>query len=408
VALFSFGSSSDAISLRATARSSASSARAAAASSAAQSRNKRTMTAPCHSRTIRPRPKAPGSQPNDLATLPSSIDLEGLVADANGNLFGTTSQGGTSGLGTVFEIAKSAGGYAPSSQTLVSFGTGGVEPAGSLFVDSNGDLFGTTEIGPAGASALGTVFEIKKNADGSYASSPTTLINFNGVDGAHPGGNLIADSRGDLFGRTEGGNAIVFELQKTATTASGYATNPTTLASFGPSTSVSDLVADGNGDLFGVSVQGTGPTTAAIVKVFEIVKNADGSYATSPTTLATFPRGETISSSNSLTIDGSGDLFGSTQTELFEIIKAPTGYEPTPRVLISFTNPIVTGQDPETTLIADDKGDLFGTMSSWGASHNGTVFELVGSGFVPPVPCRQESAATSFFKTRTAKPWCGV
>src|SRR6266446_5526548 len=45
----------------------------------------------------------------------------GLIADANGNLFGTTVFGGANGFGTVFEIAKTAGGYASTPTVLVSF-----------------------------------------------------------------------------------------------------------------------------------------------------------------------------------------------------------------------------------------------------------------------------------------------
>src|SRR5262249_45982739 len=123
-----------------------------------------------------------------------------LIADAHGDLFGTTRIGGADGLGTVFEIAKTAHGYASTPTTLVNFnGANGSEPHGSLIADAHGDLFGTTRIG--GADGLGTVFEIAKTAHG-YASTPTTLVSFNLGDGADPQGNLIADHNGDLFGTT--------------------------------------------------------------------------------------------------------------------------------------------------------------------------------------------------------------
>ena len=64
--------------------------------------------------------------------------------DAAGNLFGTTSSGGQFGVGTVFEIAKTAAGYA-SPITLHSFnGTDGAVPEGNLVADATGDLFGIT------------------------------------------------------------------------------------------------------------------------------------------------------------------------------------------------------------------------------------------------------------------------
>ena len=116
--------------------------------------------------------------------------------------------------------------------TLVSFdGTNGEDPIAGLIADANGNLFGTTEGG--GAYGLGTVFEIAKTATG-YANTPTTLVGFNGANGANPLGSLIADAKGDLFGTTPGGGAnndgTVFEIVKTG---SSYANTPTTLASAG-------------------------------------------------------------------------------------------------------------------------------------------------------------------------------
>ena len=128
-----------------------------------------------------------------------------LLADASGNLFGTTSEGGASGNGTVFEIANTASGYASTSTILVSFnGTNGSQPAGNLISDATGDLFGTTVAG--GASGKGTVFEIPKTATG-YASIPTTLASFSGANGGTLWGSLIADATGNLFGTTSSGGA---------------------------------------------------------------------------------------------------------------------------------------------------------------------------------------------------------
>jgi uncharacterized repeat protein (TIGR03803 family) len=317
--------------------------------------------------------ETPGSEPENLAVLPQAIDPEGLVANANGDLFGTTTGGGANGEGTVFEVAKGA----PSSQTLVSFdGADGSSPNGGLLVDSNGDLFGTTV---AGGGGLGTVFEIK-DSGGVYAPSPTTLATFDGAnhDPFDPQGSLIADSQGNLFGTTESGGAngdgAVFELDKTG---SNYATTPTTLASF--SDPIGDLVADANGDLFG--------TTTFDNEVFEIVKSPTG-YASTPTILASLPPDDgLLTRANSLLVDANGDLFGTTIQgaknfgTVFEIVNTPTGYEKTPRVVISFNSQ--DGSNPQTTLIADAEGDLFGTTPNRLGSDPGTVFEITDSGFAP-------------------------
>src|SRR5271166_1088115 len=103
--------------------------------------------------------------------------------------------------------------------TLVSFnGSNGDFPEGGLIADANGDLFGTTFSG--GADGRGTLFEIVNNgalAARSYASTPTTLLSFS--DSQYLGGSLIVDANGDLFGTTQGGangDGTVSELAKTA------------------------------------------------------------------------------------------------------------------------------------------------------------------------------------------------
>src|SRR5262249_33713069 len=118
----------------------------------------------------------------DFSGRPNGAEPRGsLIADANGNLFGTTTGGGTSGNGTVFELVKSGSGYAGFPTTLVSFTANGAEPQGSLIADANGNLFFTTLIG--GARGGGTVFELVKSGSG-YAL--TTLGDFNVTNGDGP------------------------------------------------------------------------------------------------------------------------------------------------------------------------------------------------------------------------------
>ena len=87
-----------------------------------------------------------------------------LIADSNGDLFGTTERGEN---GTVFEIAKTAGGYASTPTILVSFNNERATPLGGLIADANGDLFGLTEDG--GTNNGGTVFEI---TDSGFEAPP--------------------------------------------------------------------------------------------------------------------------------------------------------------------------------------------------------------------------------------------
>ena len=141
---------------------------------------------------------------NTLATFNGTngaYPQAGLIADAAGNLFGTTEHGGTSSVGTVFEIANTGSGYG-SVNTLASFNnTNGAYPEARLIADAAGNLFGTTYAG--GTSNHGTVFEIANT--GSGYGSVTALASFNTTNGAIPCAGLIADAAGNLFGTTVGG-----------------------------------------------------------------------------------------------------------------------------------------------------------------------------------------------------------
>ena len=84
-----------------------------------------------------------------------------LIADPHGDLFGTSRGDGFDNEGTVFEIKKTAHGYARTPTSLVVFdGKNGSSPRGGLLADAKGNLFGTTVAGGATENSQGTVFEI--------------------------------------------------------------------------------------------------------------------------------------------------------------------------------------------------------------------------------------------------------
>jgi uncharacterized repeat protein (TIGR03803 family) len=317
----------------------------------------------------------------------------GLIIDANGNLFGTAQQGGASQCSTVFEIARASTGYASTPTTLVDFDcTSGSGPEGGLIADANGNLFGTTSLG--GPSWDGTVFEIVKTSSG-YANTPTTLASFNGSNGEVLQAGLIADANGNLFGTANAGGAngygVVFEIAKTA---SGYANSPTILFNFDNTNGAipeAGLIADANGNLFGTTVAGGAQGYGV---VFEIAKTSSG-YASTPTILVNFDNTNGASPVANLIIDANGNLFGTTSEggaagygTVFEILKTSSVYASTPTILASFNGS--NGLFPPTGLIPDANGNLFGTTVWGGSANTGTVFEIAGSGFVPgvapPVP----------------------
>lgn len=323
----------------------------------------------------------------------------GLVADAGGNLFFTTDNRNGYGPfgGTLLELAKTASGYASTPITLLNFDNPiyGQNVSGDLIVDSKGNLFGTAAID--GPGLWGTVYELAKTSSG-YASAPTVLASFsNGNDGGLPESGVVADSNGNLFGTTlqsgAGGVGTVFEIVKIS---NGYATTPTTLVSFsGPDGAypVGGLLIDAQGNLFGTTSQGGGTANAGTV--FEIPKTSTG-YATSPTTLASFDGSIGAYPTGGLIADANGSLFGTTENggsaglgTVFEIVKTSAGYASTPLPLINFDGIGSDGAQPLAGLIADANGNLFGTTQAGGDDgaygvDQGTVFEVTGSGFVPP------------------------
>ena len=130
------------------------------------------------------------------------------MADASGNLYGTTAGGGAKNLGTVFRLASNG-----AEKVLHAFskkGQLGRGPVAALTIDAAGNLYGTTQEGGAKTTNFGTVFEI--TAGGTFSM----LHAFDNTDGQQPLADLYINSSGDLFGTTSAGGTYnygtVFEL----------------------------------------------------------------------------------------------------------------------------------------------------------------------------------------------------
>lgn len=137
----------------------------------------------------------------------------GVVADAAGNLYGTTTLGGPDNKGTIFEFVSAT----KQLITLATFdGSNGGEPMGGVIIGADGNLYGTTYVG--GAYDFGTVFKFDRT-EGTIA----TLASFNGGFETGPMAGLTADDNGNYFGTTSGGGEFgygtVFEVSVPEPTA---------------------------------------------------------------------------------------------------------------------------------------------------------------------------------------------
>jgi uncharacterized repeat protein (TIGR03803 family) len=305
-----------------------------------------------------------------------------VILDKAGNVYGTTEYGGgaqactaNGGCGTIFKLAPDG-----TESVLYTF-TGlsdGAYPAAGLTRDSSGNLLGTAVAG--GSNGCGTIFQLA--AGGAF----TVLHAFtcNGRDGTDPDGELLRTSRGAYVGTTNGpglgccGN--IYRLSRTGKLKVLYAFT----GGDDGQDPLGSLIEDAAGNLYGVALIGG---QSGWGTVFEL--KADGSevplHAFTDGSDGAWPDG-------GLLLDGSGNLYGTAAAggelcgqvdegcgTLFKL--APDG---TFSVLYTFSG----GNDgaiPYGPLIADAKGNLYGTANQGGQCGNlfggcGTVFALAPGG----------------------------
>jgi uncharacterized repeat protein (TIGR03803 family) len=152
------------------------------------------------------------SQSVTLYSFSGSSDGESpsgsLIADAAGNFYGVTYGGGTAGYGTAFQLTPSLTLNPLHHFDLTKLDpTDGANPYGALVADASGNLYGTTSWGgsnPGCSAALGcgTVFQVTRSGGGFGV-----LHRFTSDEGAHPYAGLIIDAAGNLYGTTyQGGD----------------------------------------------------------------------------------------------------------------------------------------------------------------------------------------------------------
>ena len=185
----------------------------------------------------------------------------GLVQGSDGNLYGTTSQGGTNGWGTVFKISTNG-----ALTSLYSFtgGNDGSAPVGGLVQGNDGYFYGTTVNGGTNGGN-GTVFKISTNG------VLTSLYSFTGgTDGCDPLAGLVQGSDGYFYGTTvyggTNGDGTAFKISTNGALTTLYAFGMVTNAEGNPldgANPQAGLVQGSDGYFYGTTY--SGGTNAGVV-----------------------------------------------------------------------------------------------------------------------------------------------
>jgi|HubBroStandDraft_4_1064222.scaffolds.fasta_scaffold01714_3 uncharacterized repeat protein (TIGR03803 family) len=316
-----------------------------------------------------------------------------LIRDGAGNIYGTTNSGGNDsscstlgvpGCGAVFKLDGTG-----NETVLYTFtgGTDGASPQAGLINDAKGNLYGTTSSGGSGSLPAGTVFKLDNNGQETVLHSFCSSADC--ADGNTPYAGVIRHG-GNLYGTTLGGGefcieyggcGVVFKVDSTGkeTVLYNFCPNGYGNCTDGASPQAG-LIHDAAGNLYGTTFYGGGASNSGVV--FKL------SPAGVETVLHSFAGGaDGASPFAGLIRDEDGNLYGTTsaggtsgQGIVFKV--DPAGTE---TVLYSFTG----GRDggyPLGGLVRDEKGNLYGTTFFGGLasppcySFCGVVFKLNTAG----------------------------
>jgi uncharacterized repeat protein (TIGR03803 family) len=270
--------------------------------------------------------------------------------------------------------------------TFAGYPTDGAVPEAGLLMDASGNLYGTTTFGgnvnltscDYASTGCGTVFKL------DTSGVETVLHNFDGPDGANPLSNLILDAKGGLYGTTRFGGitkgcsgcGVVFKLSGRKETVLHRFCSVGTYCTDGAFPQAG-LVMDASGALYGTATEG-GSVGGGVV--FKMVGKKE-------TVLHSFTGGSDGDNPSGLLLDAAGNLYGTDAYGGDINCDYPYGCGVVFKlagkkliVLHSFKGP-PDGAEPFAGLMMDSEGNLYGTTKDGGIQGNlGTVFQVSQAG----------------------------
>jgi uncharacterized repeat protein (TIGR03803 family) len=293
----------------------------------------------------------------NFAGKPDAFGPLCALRDTQGTLFGISGGGGTNDFGTIFKLTSDG-----TETVLYSFTK--APPRGNFVMDGSGNFYGATL---SSKNDGGTIFKV--SPDGTK----TVLHTFpeEGFNDASPSG-VAMDSKGNLFGATQGGGQFefgtVFEIA-----ANGEFS---TLHSFSDADGIgpSGITLDAAGNLYGTAFQGGAVEVGTLYKItpsgdFTVLHSFDGQH-------------EGYSPDGQVAIDAQGNLFG-TLTEGGDfgdgtLFKYDTSGKFS--ILHEFQGSPKDAAYPWGNLVVESNGKIFGVTQKGGENQKGTVFKLTRRG----------------------------
>lgn len=328
------------------------------------------------------------------------IPASGLILDASGNLYGTTMDGGSSGAGTVFQLAPPAAGMTTWAESVLhSFGGGtgdGGSPAAPLALAAGDNVYGITRQG--GSAGLGTAFKLVPPTGGGTPWTENVLHSFTGGnDGSYPGTPyatawLIIGPGGKLYGTTyDGGTANSGTVVEVNSSTGKEKVLYSFLGGADGANPQAGLITGAGGKLYGTTFDGG---AANVGTVFSLTPPTEGQTAWTETVLYSFKGGtgskDGANSTAGLIADANGNLYGTTNNgggssacsyggcgTVFKLVPPAKGKTSWAEVVLYRFKGGKDGIDPSAGVIADENRNLYGTTSyGGGAANAGIVFKI--------------------------------